>query len=99
MLEQREEEAKVEIVVREGELGETAAGSEARLLHLPQGGGELRRLDLKHGQAWPIGRANGAPALGPEQAGAPGQVVFLPAAQKIHEKSGGPRNRSQSVCT
>lgn len=42
MLEQREEEAKVEIVVREGELGETAAGSEARLLHLPQGGGDLR---------------------------------------------------------
>ncbi|XP_073352771.1 uncharacterized protein [Aegilops tauschii subsp. strangulata] len=42
MLEQREEEAKVEIVVREGELGATASGSEARLLHLPQVGGDLR---------------------------------------------------------
>ncbi|XP_037466888.1 uncharacterized protein LOC119338744 [Triticum dicoccoides] len=49
VLEQREEEAKVEIVVREGELGETAAGSEARLLHLPQGGGDLRLASEKKG--------------------------------------------------
>jgi hypothetical protein len=43
------------------------------------------KKDREVGQGRPIGRANGAPALGPSEPGAPAQLVVLLAVVEISD--------------